>query len=84
MKFKVIWSGFAEMQLDKIFEYYIENASLNVAKKIIRKIISEPNKIILHPEITQIEGLLVNREDVYRYLICDNYKIIDSIDLNKG
>ena len=39
MAFKIIWSDFAEMELDKIFEYYIENASLRVAKNVITKII---------------------------------------------
>jgi plasmid stabilization system protein ParE len=80
MAFKIIWSDFAEMELDKIFEYYIENASLRVAKNVITKIILEPNKILLHPEITQIEELLLDRENEYRYLICDNYKIVYSID----
>ena len=80
MVFKIIWSDFAETELDKIFEYYVENASLKVAKNIIEKIISEPNKIISHPEITQVEELLLDRENNYRYLICDNYKIIYSID----
>ena len=79
MGFKIIWSDFAETELDKIFEYYVENASLKVAKNIIEKIISEPNKIISHPEITQVEELLLDRENNYRYLICDNYKIIYSI-----
>jgi plasmid stabilization system protein ParE len=80
MAFKIIWSDFAETELDKIFEYYIENASLQVAKNIIEKIILEPNKILSHPEITQVEELLLDRENEYRYLICENYKIIYTID----
>jgi toxin ParE1/3/4 len=31
MSYKVVWSNFAESELDKIFEYYIEQASLKVA-----------------------------------------------------
>ncbi|MGO4771137.1 type II toxin-antitoxin system RelE/ParE family toxin [Flavobacterium sp. W22_SRS_FK3] len=58
----------------------MKNASLRVAKNVITKIILDPNKILPHPEITQIEELLLNRENEYRYLICDNYKIIYSID----
>lgn len=81
MAFQIIWSNFAEIQLDTIFEYYLENANLEVAKSIIREIISEPDKIILHPEITQREDLLIDRENEYRYLVCKNYKIIYSIDL---
>ncbi|WP_281310686.1 type II toxin-antitoxin system RelE/ParE family toxin [Flavobacterium flavigenum] len=80
MAFRVIWSDFAERELDKIFEYYIENASLQVAKNVIEKIILESKKILSHPEITQVEELLLDRENEYRYLICDNYKIIYFID----
>ena len=29
----------------------------------------------------QIEDLLIDREDDYRYIVCDNYKIIYSIDI---
>jgi plasmid stabilization system protein ParE len=82
MKFEILWSDFAESQLDKIFEYYLENASLKVAKDLLQEIISEPNKLIENPEITQIEDLLLDREDDYRYIICKNYKIIFSIDKN--
>lgn len=83
MSFTIIWSDFAESELDKIFEYYVENASVRVAKNVINKIILEPNRILSHPEITQVEELLLDRETEYRYLICDNYKIIYSVDLKE-
>ena len=83
MKFKIIWSDYAETQLDKIFEYYNENASHKVAKNLIQKIIAEPNRILESPNIAQIEDLLLDRENVYRYLICKNYKIIYSVDEKK-
>jgi toxin ParE1/3/4 len=83
MNFTIIWSDFAASELDKIFEYYVENVSLKIAKTIIKKIILEPNRIISHPEITQVEELLLDRATEYRYLICDNYKIIYSIDLEE-
>ncbi|WP_317171989.1 type II toxin-antitoxin system RelE/ParE family toxin [Flavobacterium pokkalii] len=63
-----------------MFEYYLEKAGNRVAKQIIEKIILEPNKILSHPEITQVEELLLDREKEYRYLVCGNYKIIYSID----
>ena len=34
MSYKIVWSNFAESELDKIFEYYIENASRKVAEKM--------------------------------------------------
>ncbi len=80
MKFKVIWSDYAETQLDKIFTYYIENASLRVARNVLKKIIAEPNRLLENPHASQVEDFLLDREAVYRYLICKNYKIIYSVD----
>ena len=81
MSYKVIWSNFAETELDKIFEYYVEKASLKVAKNIIKTILAEPSSLIDNSEMFQTEELLINREDVYRYIVCDNYKIIYSLDI---
>ena len=83
MNFKIIWSDYAETQLDKIFEYYIENASPRVAKSLIQKIIAEPNRLLENPNSSQVEDLLLDRENSYRYLIYKNYKIIYSIDEKK-
>ena len=79
-QFEIIWSDHAENELDKIFEYYSEFASVRVAKNLIQKIIEEPNKLLSNPEISQREELLLDRENEYRYLVCKNYKIIYSID----
>ncbi len=80
MSFEIIWSDFAETELDNIFAYYVENVSLRVAKSLIQKIIAEPKKLIKSPEISQIEELLLDRENEYRYLVCKNYKIIYSVN----
>ena len=80
MNYEIIWSNFAINQLDEIFEYYTEKVSLNVAKKLLKKLLTEPNRIVDNPEMFQIEELLIDREETYRYLICKNYKIIYSVD----
>lgn len=49
-------------------------------KKIIKEIISEPNKLTSSTFSTQIEDLLIDRENKYHYLTCNNYKIIYCID----
>ena len=82
MEFEVIWSDSAELQLDQIFDYYIEHASYRVAKDLILGIISEPNKLLKNVEIGQIEDLLLDRENKYRYIIYKSYKIIYSIDIS--
>lgn len=80
-QFEIIWSDQAENELDKIFEYYEEFASVHVAKNLIREIVEEPNKLLSIPEISQREEFLLDRENEYRYLVCKNYKLIYSIDV---
>jgi plasmid stabilization system protein ParE len=51
MILKIIWSAFAETQLDEIYEYYEKKASSIVATKIVKGIINESEKLyerILH------------------------------------
>ena len=80
MKFEIIWSGFAEQQLDKIHEYYLENVSYRVASKLIQEILQEPDVLIQKPYIGQIESNLPERIITYRYVIYKSYKIIYSVD----
>ena len=80
MSYEVIWSNFAESELDKIFEYYVEKASLKVALTLIQNILAEPNRLINNSEIFQVEDLLIDRVEIYRYIVCDNHKIIYSVD----
>lgn len=80
MEFKIVWSEFAEKQLDKIFNYYRKNASLTVAQKLVESIVKEPNKLKNSNFIGQKEELLENRKIEYRYLVHKNYKLIYSVD----
>lgn len=61
MEFKIIWSEFAENQLDKIYDYYQKKASDKIAKKLLKGIIKEPDKLLKSPEIGQEEELLIGR-----------------------
>ncbi len=40
MDLEVIWSDFAENQLDEIFEYYEENAGNKIAIEMVRSLIN--------------------------------------------
>lgn len=84
MTLKIIWSEFAETQLDEIYEYYEKKASPSVAKKLLKGIINEPKKLIKAPQIGQEEELLKQRETEYRYLVFKNYKLIYSMDYQNG
>jgi plasmid stabilization system protein ParE len=81
---KIIWSEFAETQLDEIYEYYERKASPKIAKKLLKGIINEPKKLIKTPQIGQEEELLKQREIPYRYLVYKNYKLIYSVDMENG
>ncbi|MAC96780.1 MAG: plasmid stabilization protein [Flavobacteriales bacterium] len=84
MILKIIWSEFAEKQLDEIYEYYQKNASPRIAKMLLKEIINELNKLIHSPLIGQEEELLKQREILYRYLVFKNYKLIYSVDIENG
>lgn len=84
MKFVIIWSEFAQKQLDEIYDFYSQEANTRTATKLILRIINVPNKLLKSPLIGQRESLLKERTIEYRYLVFKNYKIIYSVDSNKG
>ncbi|MFD2543742.1 type II toxin-antitoxin system RelE/ParE family toxin [Lacinutrix gracilariae] len=84
MILEIIWSEFAETQLDEIYEYYKKETSTRIAKKLLKGIINEPKKLIKTPLIGQEEELLKQREIHYRYLVFKNYKLIYSVDTENG
>jgi plasmid stabilization system protein ParE len=84
MDLEVIWSDFAEKQLDDIFEYYEQNTGNRVAKEIVHGLINEPKILEKDPFIGQKEELLNERKITYRYLIFKHYKIIYSVDEKQG
>lgn len=84
MPFKIIWSEFAETQLDNIFDYYQKEAGSRIAKKLLKEIISGVKKLEKSPWIGQEEDLLKHRRFKYRYLVVKNYKLIYSVDQENG
>ena len=62
MCFEIIWSDFAESQLDRIYEYYVENVNIKVARNILSGILKAPDQLIENVEICQIEYILIDRE----------------------
>lgn len=84
MTLKIIWSDFAESQLDEIFRYYEKRASSRFAKDLINGIITAPDKLIKSACIGQLEDSLKNRKIEYRYLVYKNYKMIYSVDEENG
>ena len=85
MGLEVYWTQAAEDELFRIFKYYLEKAGYNVAKRLADGIHEEPFKLENSPEIGQIEELLKDRRQEFRYLVYKkNYKIIYWINRNEN
>lgn len=82
MELKIFWTDFAKNELQKIFKYYKENASLRIAKKETTKIVKATLRLKKQPEIGQIEPLLKHRDQEFRYLVHQTYKIIYWVNNN--
>jgi plasmid stabilization system protein ParE len=76
MAIKIFWTDFAKKELRKNFNYLKDNASLRVAKNETRKIVKETIRLKKQPEIGQHEDLLADRNQGFRYLAHQSYKII--------
>jgi len=84
MDYSILWSDYAILELNKIFDYYCEKAGYGVAVHIYTAIVSEADRLLIDPETYPLEDNLLDRENQYRYIICDNYKVIYSIDKPAG
>lgn len=80
MELEVYWTQFAEDKLADIFEYYKYKAGIRVAKKLVDEIVDESLKLEKNPFSGQIEALLSDRVQEYRYIVHNNYKIIYWVD----
>ncbi|MGB0166946.1 MAG: type II toxin-antitoxin system RelE/ParE family toxin [Luteibaculum sp.] len=54
----------------------MDNASKEVAKRLVTAIITETLQLRKKPKIGQVEPLLDHRENEFRYLLYKNYKVI--------
>jgi toxin ParE1/3/4 len=76
VSFPVVWTEFAENQLDDIFEYFLAVSGFDQAQKIVQKLIIATKVLELQPEVGQIEQALLNRKEQVRYLVEGNFKIL--------
>jgi toxin ParE1/3/4 len=82
MELKLIWTDFAIDQLENVYDYYCEIANKIVAKKIVNEIFKTPDTLKKLPEQGQIEELLSDREEEFRYIVCKHFKIIYWLNIN--
>ncbi|MDX2190768.1 MAG: type II toxin-antitoxin system RelE/ParE family toxin [Bacteroidota bacterium] len=76
MDLSVYWTETAVEQLEIIFDYYKTKASLKVAQKIVGEIVDATIILEKQPKIGQVEELLKDRANEYRYIVTGNYKVI--------
>jgi plasmid stabilization system protein ParE len=76
MALVVSWTDTAIEKLENIFDYYKTKVSIQVAQNIVGSIVESTIILETHPTIGQVEELLKNRKNEYRYLVTSNYKII--------
>ena len=72
----------AKLRIKEIYDYYIENVSQNIARKIVKILKSSPKKLLKNPNMGQIEENLKHLNKGHRYLVEGNYKIIYRIENN--
>lgn len=83
MELTVFWTYFAEIKLEDIFEFYKKSAGEKIAEKIVIEIIDTTIDLEKMPNIGQVEELLNDRKQEFRYLIHLHFKIIYWINLEK-
>lgn len=76
MGLEIFWSQFAEDKLQDIFQYYKFKAGVKIANKIINQIVDKTLILEQNYKIGQLEELLKDRRQEFRYLVSGNYKII--------
>ncbi len=84
MELEIYWTDFSKKELKNIFDYYKENASLNIAKTLVIGITKEAAKLKKQPAIGQEEELLAKDSRHFRYLVFKSYKIIYWTNLEKN
>jgi len=84
MELVVYWTDFSIKELKNIFDYYKENASLNVARTLVIGITKEAAKLKRQPKIGQEEELLEEDSKDFRYLVYKSYKIIYMVNLEEN
>lgn len=82
MEIKVFWTQTALNNLEDIFEYHKFKASIDIARKLVKKIVDSTILLQNSPKIGRIEELLRHRKFEYRFIIVGNYKIIYWIEDN--
>lgn len=75
-EFEIVWTEFAERQLDLIFDFFLLKAGESVARKIVLSLIRSAEILKSHPKTGAIEPVLASMQEEFRYLVEGNYKLL--------
>ena len=77
---KSLLDRYSQVSFEDIYNYYKLEASIKVAKKLVKGLIDRTIQLEKIPKSGAKEPLLSHRKHEYRYLVEGNYKIIYWID----
>ncbi len=64
---KIDWTDEAVSDLEDVFDHYLNEASLQVAQRMVNKIIDATDYLKNNPKAGQVEAMLSGRELEFRY-----------------
>ena len=82
MGMRIFWTEKAQSQLEDIFTYYKAEGSVKTAKNLVKKLVDRTLILENNPEIGQKDEFLTEREEDFRYLVQDHYKVVYWIEKN--
>lgn len=78
--YQVILTDFAEERLEEITNYLLENASYEVANKVLNGILDSIEKLARLPNANPKELAICTEQTIYRRILKWSYKIIYTTD----
>lgn len=81
VKFRILWTKAALINLKNIYDYYLVKANQNTAQKLIQKITDASIILENNPEAGKKEELLKAKTEEFRFIVANNYKILYWVDL---
>lgn len=76
----ILWSAKSKNQLKNIFDYYSQWVDEEFATQLLIDLIEKAEQLKKNPFSGQIEPLLINKKQRFRYLVLGNYKLIYFIE----
>ena len=77
--YQVILTEFAEERLEEITNYLLENASYDVAHKVVNGMLDAIEKLAKLPNANPKELAICNEQIIYRRILKWSYKIIYTV-----